>query len=187
MQHMHVGAVASRTLEIILVSLNGHPAAHQRASLYQICLTADQGNSVAEDKQATYETQGKVMDGLIPKEVSLAMNSILSVGLASGLAGLRVATRGSDLPVLLEGGAPEYKAPYAKHLGEMSISTQDREMYADREPKRRWKTLQRLGACEEVCILQEQSTFIEGSKPLTMTRRLTISPSRSSASRVVSS
>jgi len=168
MQHVHVAAAVSCTGETILMSVNSELTTVRRREMYALCLATEQGNDVTSDQKKEYEDQGKLMDGVVPRNLNLALNSILTVGLASGLASLRQATRGHARSALLERDTVDFAAPFEQQLGieGLQVPAEDVTMYG--KHSNRAETLARLEACEDVYSMKAESTFVEGAKALSM-------------------
>lgn len=138
--------------------------------MYKLCSATEQSNAVNAEQKTRYENQAKLMDDVVPRSLKMAVNGILTVGLATGLANLRQATRGNARPVLLESGAVDFVAPFLQQveIEGMNISAEDVALYSDREQVRQEETLARLEACEDVYSMKAESTFIEGAKAVSM-------------------
>jgi len=168
MQHVHVAAAVACAGESILMSVRSKLTAPRRRELYELCLASEQGNAISARMKQNYEDQGKLMDDSVPRELRLALNSILTVGLASGLASLRQATRGNTHSVLLESGAVDFAAPFVKHIVGLEVPKEDVALYGDREHFRQAETLARLESCEKVYSMKAENTFVEGAKAVSI-------------------
>lgn len=176
-QHVHLSSLLTCTATTMVMGLSGQLSQEERRDMHRTCLKVEQGLHVSGvDEERYLGRLGLVSDDhIVSSHLKVAFSIILFHGLASGLAGLRAATRGNErLPVLLE-GAPalepaNYSAAFASFLAEenLTVRAEDRALYGDRALIQRTSTLHRLEVCEDVYMLMMQNTVEEGAKPLTI-------------------
>jgi len=169
LQHVHVAAAVSCTGESILMSLNSYLTEPQRRELYTVCLATEQGNVVSPQQKQKYEVQANLSDDILPRSLRVAFNSVVTVGLASGLAGLRQATRGN------ESGAVDFAAPFVQHING-NVSNEDIALYGNQANFRKAETLARLDACDDVYNMKAEDTFVEGAKAVNMDSMSVLQP-----------
>lgn len=178
-QHVHISAALACAATLMLTSLSATLTQAERRTMHRHCMALEHGGALKQDQQDWYITQSSKNHGLVPNSVKLALNAILASGLATGLAGLRAATRGNERrassstwATLLEESGLEEPAAFSAHFAQalveegLEVSAADRAMFGARSLLTRSDTLQKLEECDEVYNLKSQNSFAEGALPL---------------------
>lgn len=173
-QHVHVSAMLSCASLAMVLSLNSGLRGEQHRQMHRLCLVVEQGAILTDAEAQEYNAALNRTDSVISKGLRVVLGTVLVLGLASGLAGLRTAALGNTRPVLLQSSRltlqPEdFTEVFRWHLADegLAIRDDDYAMYANVDLTRRDEILQRLEENKEATRLKTRETFLDGSKALT--------------------
>merc|ERR1740123_2997788 len=124
LQHVHISAMLSCATATIVQGLHRGWTADERQEFHRSCIEQELGNDdIREDVALPTE------DDAISPDLKLVFGHVIGLGMASGLAGLRQATR-----VGMAGTATAFWAAFSQHLpGSLEWHDSDVTMYASSE------------------------------------------------------
>lgn len=165
-QQVHLSAMLHCGMGTILAGLMKDMSAEHRGVLHDACVRREQGNPVAElgYKALTEWTA----DAAVPEFNKLAFGIFTSLALATGMAALRVSSKGHRLGTsLLEGTAsllPEdLIAVFARGQPPDDV---DRELYSKRALVDRDQVLENLEECEDVYDGKSTRLYLQATRAI---------------------
>jgi len=169
LQQLHISAVMSCASLTMVLGLRSEVAPGASKELFGTCLDVKQTAEASDEKMKFYKEKLKALDDVVSKQDKMVMGLVLTFGQVSGIADLRVASRGNLAPsALLQGDSKEtFSQVFAKAAEEAGLAGQDADadMYGDQNLLHRDQVRQRLKASKTATV-QAAGPVAQGTTPL---------------------